>query len=113
MIALLDYGSGNIRSVHNGLRHEGAEVTLVSTAAQLASADAMVLPGVGAFGDCARGLQERGLWAPVQDWLGSGKPFLGICVGYQLLFEEQRRVAGRRRSWLFQGQGPQVLPPRR
>ena len=104
MIALLDYGSGNIRSVHNGLRHEGAEVTLVSTAAQLADADAMVLPGVGAFGDCARGLQERGLWDPVQEWLGSGKPFLGICVGYQLLFEGSEESPGVPGLGFFKGQ---------
>jgi glutamine amidotransferase len=94
MIALIDYGSGNIRSVHNALLHEGAEVELVSDPARLDSADAVILPGVGAFGDCVKGIQSRGLWEPMQAWLRSGKPFLGICVGYQLLFEESEESPG-------------------
>jgi hypothetical protein len=80
MIALIDYGSGNLRSVHNALRHEGADPSLVSTANGLREADAVVLPGVGAFGDCVEGLRTRGLWEPLRDWLREGKPFLGICV---------------------------------
>jgi glutamine amidotransferase len=99
MIALIDYGSGNLRSVQNALRHEGADPVLISNASGLheAEADAVVLPGVGAFGDCVDGLRSRGLWEPLQEWLSSGKPFLGICVGYQLLFdesEESPRAAG-------------------
>jgi len=97
MLALIDYGSGNIRSVENALRHEGADVQLISTPAGLAKADAVVLPGVGAFGDCAQGLQQRGLWEPIQEWLAADRPFLGICVGYQLLFsggEESPGVGG-------------------
>ena len=103
MIALLDYGSGNIRSVHNGLRHEGADVTLASSPEQLAGADRLVLPGVGAFGDCVHGLQARGLWEPVQEWLRSGRPFLGICVGYQLLFEESEESPGVAGLGFFKG----------
>jgi glutamine amidotransferase len=87
MIALIDYGSGNIRSVYKALEHEGADVQLVNTAEALAEADAVVLPGVGAFSDCVQGIRSRGLWEPLAAWLESGKPFLGICVGYQLLFE--------------------------
>jgi len=94
MIALIDYGSGNLRSVHNALRHEGAEPLLVSTSDGLRDADGVVLPGVGAFGDCVEGLRSRGLWKPLRDWLGSGKPFLGICVGYQLLFDESEESPG-------------------
>src|SRR4051794_34686821 len=111
MIALIDYGSGNIRSVHNALLHEGAEVSLVSDPAQLASAAAVVLPGVGAFGDCVKGLQQRGLWEPMQDWLGSGKPFLGICVGYQLLFEESEETPGIRGFGCFQGKVKKFATP--
>src|SRR6187431_3130166 len=96
MIALIDYGSGNIRSVINALRHEHAEVELVSDPARLEQADAVVLPGVGAFGDCVRGLQSRGLWEPVKAWLAADKPFFGICVGYQMLFESSEESPGVR-----------------
>jgi len=101
MIALIDYGSGNIRSVHKALEHEGAEVRLVGTPEGIASADAVVLPGVGAFADCVHGIESRGLWEPLQEWLGSGKPFLGICVGYQLLFEESEEAADGARGFGF------------
>ena len=94
MLALIDYGSGNIHSVINALRHEGADVELISDPQRLAEADAIVLPGVGAFGDCVRGLQTRGLWEPLATWLASDKPFLGICVGYQMLFEESEESPG-------------------
>ncbi len=94
MLALIDYGSGNIRSVHNALLHNGADVELVSTPERLAAASGVVLPGVGAFGDCARGIEARGLWEPLQRWLASGKPFLGICVGYQLLFDGSEESPG-------------------
>ncbi len=102
-LALIDYGSGNIRSVQNALRHEGAEVELVSTKERLAGASAVVLPGVGAFGDCVQGLQSRGLWEPMIEWMHSGKPFLGICVGYQLLFEESEESPGERGFGFFRG----------
>ena len=94
MIALIDYGSGNLRSVQNALRHEGAEPQLVSDARALSEADVVVLPGVGAFGDCVDGLRTRGLWDPLREWLAADKPFLGICVGYQLLFDESEESPG-------------------
>ncbi len=94
MIALIDYGSGNLRSVEKALLHIGAEVKLVSDPAGLAEMDAVVLPGVGHFGDCAANLRSRGLWEPMQAWLHSGRPFLGICVGYQLLFEGSVEAPG-------------------
>ncbi len=87
MIALIDYGSGNIRSVSKALQHEGADVRLVDAPEGLAEAKAVVLPGVGAFGDCVRNLKSRNLWDAMRAWLDAGKPFLGICVGYQLLFD--------------------------
>ena len=102
MLALIDYGSGNIHSVINALRRS-ADVELVSEAARLAEADAVVLPGVGAFGDCVRGLQSRGLWEPLSEWLAADKPFLGICVGYQMLFEESEESPGVRG---FKAAGP-------
>lgn len=104
MIALIDYGSGNLRSVSKALQHEGADVRLVDSPSGLATADAMVLPGVGAFGDCVRNLQERKLWEPVREWLGSGKPFFGICLGYQLLFESSEETPGVEGLGFFKGQ---------
>ena len=104
MIALIDYGSGNIRSVAKALEHEGAGVQLVSDAALLNDAQAVVLPGVGDFGDCARNLRSRNLWEPLDQWLHSGKPFLGICVGYQLLFDSSEESPGEPGFGFFPGQ---------
>lgn len=101
MIALIDYGSGNIRSVFKALQHEGADVQLIGTPEGLAAADAVVLPGVGAFRDCVLGIQSRGMWEPIQAWLKSGRPFLGICVGYQLLFEESEEAQDGTRGFGF------------
>ncbi|MCE9611155.1 MAG: imidazole glycerol phosphate synthase subunit HisH [Chthoniobacter sp.] len=103
MLALIDYGSGNIRSVTNALKREGADVELVSDPARLAAAEAIVLPGVGAFGDCVRGLQSRRLWEPLAEWLAADRPFLGICVGYQMLFEESEESPGVRGFGFFGG----------
>lgn len=103
MLALIDYGSGNIHSVINALRHEGADVELISDPARLADADAVLLPGVGAFGDCVKGLQSRGLWEPLAAWLAADKPFLGICVGYQMLFEESEESPGVKGFGFFPG----------
>ena len=103
MIALIDYGSGNIRSVSKALQREGAEVHLTGTPEELALADAVVLPGVGAFGDCVNNIKERGLWEPLNEWLAAGKPFLGICVGYQLLFESSEETPGVTGFGFFRG----------
>lgn len=103
MIALIDYGSGNLRSVSKALEHEGADVRLVDSPGALAGAAAVVLPGVGAFGDCVRNLRERGLWEPIQDWLAEGRPFLGICLGYQLLFESSEETPGVKGFGFFRG----------
>lgn len=111
MIALIDYGSGNIHSVINALRHEGADVELISDPARLADADAVVLPGVGAFGDCVRGLQSRGLWEPLAAWLAADKPFLGICVGYQMLFEASEESPGVRGFGFFPGKVKRFTTP--
>ena len=87
MLALLDYGSGNIRSVEKALRHVDADVRRFSSAEGLDAADGMVLPGVGAFDDCLNAIQHRNLTGAVRDWIQAGRPFLGICVGYQALFD--------------------------
>ena len=86
MIALLDYGAGNVRSVQKALMAAGGEVRLVASPEEVAVADAVVLPGVGAFDDCVNAMQRQELFGAAKDFIGTGKPFLGICVGYQALF---------------------------
>ncbi|MFM2293763.1 MAG: imidazole glycerol phosphate synthase, glutamine amidotransferase subunit with HisF [Verrucomicrobiota bacterium] len=88
MIALLDYGSGNLRSVHRALLKVGANVRVVSRAEEVQGAAGVVLPGVGAFDDCIAALQRQELLGAAKEFIQTGKPFLGICVGYQALFEK-------------------------
>ena len=88
MIALLDYGSGNLRSVEKALRQVGAEVNVVTRPDGMKDARGVVLPGVGAFDDCITAMQRQELLAGVKDFIPTGRPFLGICVGYQALFEK-------------------------
>jgi glutamine amidotransferase len=87
VIALLDYDSGNIRSVEKALRRAGADVHRVRTAEGMAGARGVVLPGVGAFDDCVNAMRRQELLGAVRRWIDDGRPFLGICVGYQALFE--------------------------
>src|SRR5271155_2779145 len=87
MIAVLDYGIGNLGSAHKALVHLGADARLVTNPDDAADADGVVLPGVGAFGACARALRHSGLDEAARIALESGRPFLGICVGFQLLYE--------------------------
>jgi glutamine amidotransferase len=87
MIALIDYGAGNVRSVFKALQTAGAKVTISTQPADVEAADKVVLPGVGAFADCIRALQASGLSTAIKQAISSGKPFLGICVGMQVLFE--------------------------
>jgi len=87
VIALLDYGSGNLRSVHKALLKVGAEVRIAKSPKEIGDARAMVLPGVGAFDDCINAMRKQELLGAAQKFIETGKPFLGICVGYQALFE--------------------------
>ena len=88
MIALLDYGAGNVRSVQKALTAAGGDVQLVPNPEMVAQADAVVLPGVGAFDDCINAMQRQELFEAARAFVSTGKPFLGICVGYQALFEK-------------------------
>ena len=88
MIALIDYGAGNVRSVQKALEAVGAKVRLVREPDALLTAEKIVLPGVGAFGDCMAGLRRAGLVDTLHQAVERGKPLLGICVGMQVLFEE-------------------------
>ncbi len=88
MIAIIDYGMGNLRSVQKGFERMGRDAVVTSDAKTILSASKVVLPGVGAFPDCMRNLREYGLIDAVYQSISSGKPFLGICLGLQLLFTE-------------------------
>jgi glutamine amidotransferase len=87
VIALLDYGSGNLRSVQKALLKVGAEVRIAQQPGEVDGARAVVLPGVGAFDDCIQAMQRQQLLEACRKFIESGRPFLGICVGYQALFE--------------------------
>lgn len=86
-IAVLDYGIGNLRSAEKALQHVGADARLVSDVLSVEAADAVVLPGVGAFGACARALRESGLEPAARAALEAGVPFFGVCIGFQLLYD--------------------------
>jgi imidazole glycerol-phosphate synthase subunit HisH len=91
---LIDYGSGNLRSVAKAIDAVGGQVRVHTTPSGLEHEDVLVLPGVGAFGDCVAQLRARELWEPIAAWLREGRPFLGICLGYQLLFETSEESPG-------------------
>jgi imidazole glycerol-phosphate synthase subunit HisH len=96
-IAVVDYGIGNLRSAEKALQHLGADAALTSDASAIEQADAVVLPGVGAFGACMRALRAAGLEAVTRSAAIDGRPFLGICIGMQMLFDgsdESPDVAG-------------------
>lgn len=94
MISLLDYGAGNVRSVVNALEKLGETVHIVSTGDDIRRADRLVFPGVGSFGAMMEILQEKQYISSLQEYLQSGKPFLGICLGLQVLFEKSEEAPG-------------------
>jgi glutamine amidotransferase len=87
VVAVLDYGIGNLRSAQKALEHVGADARLTADPDEIRAADGVVLPGVGAFGRCMDALRETGLDALAVETAAAGRPFLGICVGMQLLYE--------------------------
>lgn len=93
---MVDYGAGNLRSVSRALEAAGATVTVTDRAAEVEGADAVVLPGVGAAGAAMRGLNERGLIEPVRHAATSGRPFLGVCLGLQVLMDASDEDGGVR-----------------
>ena len=104
MIAIIDYGAGNLRSVRNALTYLGAEVITASTPDQLEGVDKIVLPGVGAFGAGINALRSAGFEAPIKAAVEAGTPLLGICLGMQFLFESSDEMG--------QHQGLGLLPGR-
>lgn len=103
MIAIVDYGMGNLRSVSKAFDCQGYSVTVTRDPALISNANGLVLPGVGAFGDCVRNLTEYGLTEPIKDYIDSGRPFLGICLGLQVLFEESEEAPGVKGLGLIKG----------
>lgn len=103
-IIIIDYGMGNLYSVQNALKAIGAEPVVTSDAAVIARAEKILLPGVGAFGDCMANLEKSGLIPVIRERLASGKPFLGICLGMQLLFEGSDEAPGVPGLGFFKGQ---------
>lgn len=110
MIALVDYGIGNLRSVENALRSVGAEVEITSDPNLMADAEKVVLPGVGAFGDGMAYLAQNGLVEPIKQIVRQGKPLLGICLGMQLLFENSEEHSSTQGLGLLPGH-VRAFPP--
>jgi imidazole glycerol-phosphate synthase subunit HisH len=104
MIGIVDYGGGNIQSVRNTLTCLGAEHRDVSSPEDFSKVSALVFPGQGAFADSMAGLAARGLVAPLQTWLREDRPFFGICIGYQVLFESSQENPGVAGLGIFPGE---------
>ena len=103
MIAIIDYGAGNLHSVKNALDFLGADNIVTGNKEEILSAGKVILPGVGAFGDAMKCLEERGLVETVKAVAENGKPFLGICLGLHLLFEESEESPNVKGLGIFKG----------
>ena len=103
MTAIIDYGAGNLRSVEKALTHIGCSCRVVRTGSQLLEAERAVLPGVGAFGEAMGGLEAQGLVPAIAEFAASGRPFLGICLGLQVLFESSEESPGVKGLGLLKG----------
>jgi glutamine amidotransferase len=103
MIAIIDYGMGNLRSVQKGLERAGFEALVTRGVGEIHSARGVVLPGVGAFSACMENLAKFDLIEPIREILREGKPFLGICLGFQLLFSESEEFGKQKGLELFSG----------
>ncbi|MBZ4672438.1 imidazole glycerol phosphate synthase subunit HisH [Deferribacterales bacterium Es71-Z0220] len=104
MIIVIDYGMGNLQSVNNALLSLGFDSKISSDPDDLKVADKVILPGVGAFKDCYDGLEKSGFIGPIYDFINTGKPFLGICVGMQLLFEKSYEFGEHKGLKLLKGE---------
>ena len=110
-IAIIDYGMGNLHSAAKALEKVGAQVTVTRDPELVRQADKVILPGVGAFGDCMKNLNERGLAPVIHEVIAAGKPFLGICVGLQMLFEGSEEDPGVAGLGIFKGLVRKIVAP--
>ena len=110
-ITIIDYGMGNLHSAAKALEKVGAQVTVTRDPELVRQADKVILPGVGAFGDCMKNLNERGLAPVIQEVIAAGKPFLGICVGLQMLFEGSEEDPGVAGLGIFKGMVRKIAAP--
>jgi imidazole glycerol phosphate synthase glutamine amidotransferase subunit len=104
MIAIIDYGAGNLKSVKKAFDYLNVKSQVISNSEQLTYAERVVLPGVGAFGAAVDKLQESGFYDSIQDWLKANRPFLGICLGMQLLFETSSESPSVKGLSVFEGE---------
>ncbi len=110
-IAIIDYGMGNLHSAAKALEKVGAQVAVTRDPERVRQADKVVLPGVGAFGDCMKNLNERELAPVIHEVIAAGKPFLGICVGLQMLFEGSEEDPGVAGLGIFKGLVRKIIAP--
>lgn len=103
MISIIDYGAGNLRSVQKALEFLGCDAEITSNKADILSADKVILPGVGAFGDCMKNLSGYDLTECIHTIIAEKTPFLGICLGLQLLFEKSEESEGAKGLGIFEG----------
>ncbi|MEE1061448.1 MAG: imidazole glycerol phosphate synthase subunit HisH [Ruminococcus sp.] len=103
MIAIIDYGAGNIQSVYKAMKHIGCDAVVTRNKDVIINADGAILPGVGSFGDTMDTMEKYGIKETVLEFIDSGKPFLGICLGLQLLFPESEESAGKKGLAVFDG----------
>jgi glutamine amidotransferase len=103
MIAIIDYGAGNIQSVNKAFRHIGCDCLITNKKEEILAADGAVLPGVGSFGDTVDSLNKYGIKETIVEYINSGKPFLGICLGLQLLFPGSEESKGAEGLGIFDG----------
>lgn len=111
MIAIIDYGMGNLFSVEKAFLKLGCKVCVTNDARKIAAADKLILPGVGAFGDCMQNLEKSGLIPIIHEMISAGKPFLGICLGMQLLFEGSAESPGVKGLGIFNGMVKNIIAP--
>lgn len=110
-IVIIDYGMGNLHSAAKALERIGADVTVTRDPELVRRADKVILPGVGAFGDCMKNLRERDLAPVIHEVIAAGKPFLGICVGLQMLFEGSDEDPGAVGLGIFKGMVRKIVAP--
>jgi len=109
-IVIIDYGMGNLRSVQKGFERVGFEASVTRSKREISGASAIVLPGVGAFKDCMENLERHGLIEPILRSINNGKPYLGICLGFQILFSESEEFGHRKGLDVIKGKVVRFQP---